>query len=178
MIGGGVVMALRQHTAELLNDFRWTVLEFDRPEMITCDTPRSRPCKLLNLLVREFGADPVEGGRDEAPEGFAMAWDAQLLGCHECGDVFALLVVQRIDPLACEKVERRYCAVLDVGQKPFDRCPGEDRVVEVVEPLDAGDVLRPWRGVLTRGLVDHPDLALEPNRRRYLERSAACAAPE
>lgn len=39
VVGGGVVLALRQHSAELINDFRWTVLEFDRPEMITCDTP-------------------------------------------------------------------------------------------------------------------------------------------
>ena len=39
MVGGGVIIALRQHTAELLNDFRWTVLEFDRPELVTSDTP-------------------------------------------------------------------------------------------------------------------------------------------
>lgn len=59
--------------------------------------------KLLDLLVRELGADPVESGRDEAPEGLAMAWDAQLLGCHECGDVFALLVVHASTPWLARK---------------------------------------------------------------------------
>lgn len=39
VVGGGIAIALRQHTAELLNEFRWTLLEFDRPELITSDTP-------------------------------------------------------------------------------------------------------------------------------------------
>ncbi len=39
IVGGGVVLALRQHTAELLNDFAWTLLDFDRDELITSDTP-------------------------------------------------------------------------------------------------------------------------------------------
>lgn len=58
--------------------------------------------KLLDLVVREFGANPVQSGRDEAPESLAMAWHAQLLGSHECGDVFTLLVAERIDPVARE----------------------------------------------------------------------------
>lgn len=54
-----------------------------------------------------------------------------------------LLVTKRTEPLARENAKGGRGVVLYVGQKLLDRCPGEDRVFEVVEPRDVRDVLRP-----------------------------------
>ncbi len=86
MIGGGVVIALRQHTAELLDDFTWTLLEFDRPELITSDTPvkamteRDRlgrvsvfadvPIDSSHVLVLQSGS----GGTTTANRGGVEGW--------------------------------------------------------------------------------------------------------
>ena len=62
LVGGGVVIALRQHTAELLDDFTWTVLEFDRPELITSDTPVKAMTERDRLgRVSVFAEVPVDG---------------------------------------------------------------------------------------------------------------------
>jgi hypothetical protein len=86
VVGGGVVIALRQHTAELLEDFRWSVLEFDRPEIITCDTPVKAMTERDRLgRVSIFADVPIDpshvvvfqsggGGRATAARGGVDGW--------------------------------------------------------------------------------------------------------